>query len=67
MQDGARPPRFKSVEAGLIILSPVASMAAVEVLFPQIYGGSMWIIGLALLMLGFYLWLAAMAAREQPA
>src|SRR5438874_2099493 len=34
-QDGPRPPRFKSVEARLIILSPVASMAAVEQILVQ--------------------------------
>jgi hypothetical protein len=42
-------------------------MAAVEVLFPQIYGGHLWVIALELLLLGMYLALALMAAREQPA
>ena len=41
-------------------------MAAVEVLFPQIYGGNMWVVGVELVLLGLYLALALMAAREQP-
>jgi Family of unknown function (DUF6163) len=48
-------------------LTAVISMAAVEVLFPQIYGGSMLLVGVELIMLAVYLWLALMAAREQPA
>jgi hypothetical protein len=35
-------------------------------LFPQIFGGNTWVIVAALLLLGSYLWLALMAAREQP-
>ena len=50
----------------VVWLTAVISMAAVEVLFPQIYGGSLWVVGLQLMMLGVYLWLALMAAREQP-
>jgi Family of unknown function (DUF6163) len=48
-------------------LTAVISMAAVEALFPQIYGGSMLLVGAELVMLVVYLWLALMAAREQPA
>ena len=48
-------------------LTAVISMAAVEALFPQIYGGSMLLVGAELVMLAVYLWLALMAAREQPA
>lgn len=51
----------------VVWLTSVISMAAVEILFPQIYGGSFWIIALELLLLGVYLGLALMAAREQPA
>ena len=47
-------------------LTAVISMAAVEILFPQIYGGSMLVIVVELMMLGLYVWLALMAAREQP-
>jgi Family of unknown function (DUF6163) len=50
----------------VVWLTSVISMAAVEILFPQIYGGNMWVIVVELLLLGMYLWLALMAAREQP-
>jgi hypothetical protein len=42
-------------------------MVAVEALFPQIYGGSIFIVVLELILLVAYLALALMAAREQPA
>ncbi len=51
----------------VVWLTSVISMAAVEALFPQIYGGSMWVALLEIILLGGYLWLALMAAREQPA
>ena len=50
----------------VVWLTSVISMAAVELLFPQIYGGNMWVIMAEVLLLGAYLWLALMAAREQP-
>jgi hypothetical protein len=50
----------------VVWLTSVISMAAVEALFPQIYGGRLWIVGGELVLLGLYLWLAVMAAREQP-
>ena len=50
----------------VVWLTSVISMAAVELLFPQIYGGNMWVIVAEILLLGIYLWLALMAAREQP-
>jgi hypothetical protein len=50
----------------VVWLTSVISMAAVELLFPQIFGGNTWVIVAALLLLGSYLWLALMAAREQP-
>src|ERR1700736_4288560 len=51
----------------VVWLTSVISMAAVEILFPQIYGGHLWIVVLELILLGTYLVLALMAAREQPA
>jgi hypothetical protein len=51
----------------VVWLTSVISMAAVEILFPQIYGGHLWVIALELILLGTYLALALMAAREQPA
>jgi hypothetical protein len=50
----------------VVWLTSVISMAAVELLFPQIYGGNMWVIVAEVMLLGAYLWLALMAAREQP-
>ncbi len=50
----------------VVWLTSVISMAAVEMLFPQIFGGSVWVSAVELLLLGVYLGLAVMAAREQP-
>jgi len=49
----------------VIWLTSVISMAAVELLFPAIYGGSLWLVAVEVLLLGCYLGLALMAAREQ--
>jgi hypothetical protein len=50
----------------VVWLTSVISMAAVEVLFPQIYGGSVLVVLVEMTLLGTYLWLVLMAAREQP-
>jgi hypothetical protein len=50
----------------VVWLTSVISMAAVEALFPQIYGGSLWVIIIELTLLGTYLSLALLAAREHP-
>jgi hypothetical protein len=50
----------------VVWLTSVISMAAVEALFPQIYGGRMWVIGVEAVLLVIYLWLALQSAREQP-
>jgi len=50
----------------VVWLTSVISMVAVEVLFPQIYGGRVWIVAIDLVLIFVYLWLALMAAREQP-
>jgi len=50
----------------VVWLTSVISMAAVEMLFPQIYGGRFWVIVMELLLLGAYLGLALMAARQAP-
>ena len=50
----------------VVWLTSVISMAAVELLFPQIFSGSIWLIAMELILLGTYLGLALMAAREQP-
>jgi hypothetical protein len=48
----------------VVWLTSVISMAAVEALFPQIYGGRLWVIILELALLGIYLSLALLSARE---
>jgi hypothetical protein len=50
----------------VVWLTSVISMIAVEVLFPQIYGGRIVVIFLELVLLGSYLYFALRAAREQP-
>ena len=50
----------------VVWLTSVISMAAVELLFPQIFGGNIWLVAMELILLGTYLGLALMAAREQP-
>ena len=50
----------------VVWLTSIISMAAVELLFPQIFGGNIWVIVAEVVMLGLYLWLALMAAREHP-
>lgn len=51
----------------VIWLTSVISMAAVELLFPQVYGGSIVLIAFELILLVAYVVLAILAAREQPA
>jgi Family of unknown function (DUF6163) len=48
----------------VVWLTSVISMAAVEALFPQIYGGRLWVILVELALLGGYLLLALLSARE---
>jgi hypothetical protein len=50
----------------VVWLTAVISMAAVELLFPQVYGGRLWVVGTEAALLGIYLWLALLAARERP-
>lgn len=50
----------------VVWLTASVSMAAVEVFFPQIYGGRVSIIVAEFALICFYLWLAIMSAREHP-
>ena len=50
----------------VVWLTSVISMIAVEMLFPQIYGGRILIVIIEFALLGTYLLLALKAAREQP-
>ena len=50
----------------VIWLTSVASMLAVEIFFPQVFGGG-WLTGaLEGAMLAVYLWLALKSAQEHP-
>jgi hypothetical protein len=51
----------------VVWLTSVVSMAVVEVFFPNIYGGSAFIVLTEMGLLGVYLWLAISSARERPA
>ncbi len=51
----------------VVWLTSVVSMAMVEAFFPQVYGGSLFVILVELTLLCTYLWLAIFAARERPA
>ena len=51
----------------VVWLTSVVSMAVVEVFFPRVYGGSIIIVLIEAALLGAYLWLAIVAARERPA
>lgn len=50
----------------VVWLTAVVSMAVVEVFFPQVYGGSIFVVLAEATLLCMYLWLAIFAAREQP-
>jgi hypothetical protein len=51
----------------VVWLTAAISMVAVEILFPQVLGGRIWVIGVEGVILVAYLCLSIMAAREQPA
>jgi hypothetical protein len=48
----------------VVWLTSVVSMATVEVFFPQVYGGSIFIVLIEMTLLGCYLFLAIASARE---
>jgi len=51
----------------VVWLSSVVSMAVVEIFFPNVFGGSVFIALIEMTLLGVYLWLAIVSAREHPA
>jgi Family of unknown function (DUF6163) len=51
---------------GVVWLTATISMAAVELMFPQVYGGRAIIVFFELAMLAAYFVLAVAAARERP-
>jgi uncharacterized protein DUF6163 len=49
----------------VVWLTSVVSMAVVELFFPRVYGGSIFIVFIEMTLLGIYLWLAIVSARER--
>ncbi len=50
----------------VIWLTAVVSMAAVELIFPQVFGGNIVVVVVELALLACYLFLAIQSAREHP-
>jgi Family of unknown function (DUF6163) len=50
----------------VVWLTAAVSMAAVEIFFPEVYGGRIWVVTIEVLLLGGYLLLAIQSAREHP-
>jgi Family of unknown function (DUF6163) len=50
----------------VVWLTSVVSMAAVEIFFPNVYGGSVFIVLVEMTLLGMYLYLAIKSAHERP-
>jgi Family of unknown function (DUF6163) len=50
----------------VVWLTSVISMAAIEALFPAIFGGNIFVVVVEVALLAIYLGLALQAAREQP-
>jgi uncharacterized RDD family membrane protein YckC len=50
----------------VVWLTSVVSMAVVELFFPQVFGGSIWVVLIEMALLGAYLWLAIASSRERP-
>lgn len=51
----------------VVWLTSTVSMAMIELFFPNVYGGSAFVVLTEIGLLGVYLWLAIIAARERPA
>ncbi len=55
-----------AVWGAVVWLTAAVSMAAVEVFFPQVYGGRLIVVLFELVLIGCYLGLALQSAREHP-
>ena len=51
---------------GVVWLTAAISMAAIEMLFPQVYGGRMWIAVFELVAIAIYSFLTLKAGNERP-
>jgi len=52
---------------GVVWLTAAISMAAIELFFPQVFGGRLWLALLEFVAILAYIGLALMAGRERPA
>jgi hypothetical protein len=55
-----------AVWGAVVWLTAAVSMAAVEVFFPQVYGGRLLVVLIEVMLIGCYLGLALQSAREHP-
>jgi len=55
-----------AVWGAVVWLTSAVSLAAVEIFFPQIYGGSFLVVAVELSLVGCYLFLTMQSAREYP-
>ena len=51
---------------GVVWLTAAISMAGVELLFPQIFGGAFWVVPVEVALVVAYIGFTLMAARERP-
>src|SRR5215831_5407929 len=51
---------------GVVWLTAAISMAAVELFFPQIFGGAFWVIPVEVVLIGAYVAVTILAGRERP-
>jgi len=51
---------------GVVWLTAAISMAAIELFFPQVYGGRLWIAIPEFIAIAIYIGLALLAGRERP-
>jgi hypothetical protein len=51
---------------GVVWLTAAISMAAIEMVFPQVYGGRLWIAALELVAIAIYSFLTLKAGNERP-
>jgi len=50
----------------VVWLTATVSMVVVQLFFPQIYGANIWLVLVAMALIGCYLFLAIKSARERP-
>ena len=51
---------------GVVWLTAAISMAAIELFFPQIFGGALWVVPVEVVLIGAYIAATILAGRERP-